>query len=237
MVYFDTLISFLTTNKFYLLYAIILIAAVVLLYIYTKKFFFIMGENDTTVLRDDFQQLRHDLNRLKDNSRQLNLKVNDINTRVKYGQISKQNNEQLPFTMECLEATPFYNAIGSQLLGAVGIGETPTDRPDYQVEEMSEPNFEISEEESDKHSDKHSDSEERESFDLPDESLASHDLVLSQNNMIKEPTLTPMLSNIKDNSKEINLVPCSGTSLTLGKKNKLSLSKKARISSVGEQCS
>jgi predicted small secreted protein len=161
----ESIFNFLTEHRTLLLYLIIGVAALALVYIYVKKYINLMGENDTSQLKDEFQQLRLDVNKLKTNSQQLNSKFNDINTRVKYGQISSSgkgssgNNGQLPFTIECMENTPFYNVIGPHLFNAV-IGDsddlTPTNKQveditvgdddveeeeanDRQVEEMSEP--------------------------------------------------------------------------------------------------
>lgn len=141
---FESLLDCIVGHKTLFLYLFIIMMVVLLVYIYVKKYFVLTSESETIQLKEQFEQLRADIGKLKTQNQQLNSKLNDVNTKTKYGQIS---NHQLPFSRECMENTPFYTIIGSQFLNNIDDDLTPTNRQAdnfslnnnrHLIEEMSE---------------------------------------------------------------------------------------------------
>jgi len=157
----DAILNYLGDYKSWLLYLIVILGSLILLFIYIKKYYTygLIQENENVQLNGDIQQLKMDINKLRINSQQLNSKINDINTHVKYGKIATPDvqNHQLPFTIECMQETPFYSMLGAHIFSNIVDDDiTPTNKPGeditmtmtdhisegVQIEEMSEPESE-----------------------------------------------------------------------------------------------
>lgn len=111
---FEYLINLVGSYK-YLIYLLLIAVMIAIIIIYIKKYMILQDEKIDS--NNEMLEIRAEMSKVMEDSRHLKSKINELNTQLKYGTISTSS--KLPFTMDCMENTPFYNILGSQLFSNI----------------------------------------------------------------------------------------------------------------------